>query len=490
MPQLFGFEDFFHLGTKFGFRVMLPSSVFKPTLVTSLSCIISTTVVTLWLVYQYREREHRCRRQRRRRQLDHPNSLLQSELPSAYEKLIGCTPLIRLDILSELLDRSIYVKMESLNPGGTGKDRAALCMIQHKEYLGELPPPKKSNEVTSVVATSTVNYQEYTFHEGCTPSELLSLECLPFVLRYAMKKSQSGGLVVEGTSGSTGISVATLCVARGHACLVVLPDDQAPEKKNILKALGATVLVVPTASISNPQHYVNIARRLAIMAKNELGLQAVFLDQFENLANGKVHFTCTGPEIYRECPQLDAFVMSAGTGGTIAGVASYLKKLKPSVKIVLVDPPGSALYHAVQHGIAYAPQQKEQSLRRHRYDTIAEGIGLDRWTANLREGKKFLDKAVQVTDQEAVDMAHYLLRTEGLWVGSSSAMNVVGAVKTASELHTGATIVTVICDSGQRHVTRFWSQSFIEEWGLTWPGDKKDCLPECLLSFHTLKHKI
>jgi cysteine synthase len=454
--------------------------VFKSTSVTSLTCIVSTTVVTLWIVYQYRERKHRRRRRRRRI----PSKCRHIELHSAYEKLIGCTPLIRLDVLSELLDRSIYVKMESLNPGGTGKDRAALCMIQQKESIGELPPPKKSLDDSSFLATSTANSQEYDCNEGDMPSESLSLEYLTFVLRLAMKKSESGGLVIEGTSGSTGISLATLCAARGHACLVVLPDDQAPEKKTILKALGATVLVVPTASISNPQHYVNIARRLALMARNDLGIRAIFLDQFENLANGKVHFNCTGPEIYRDCPQLDAFVMSAGTGGTIAGVASYLKEQKPSVKIILVDPPGSALYHAVQHGIAYAPQQKEQSIRRHRYDTIAEGIGLDRWTANLREGKDFLDKAIQITDQDAVDMAHYLLRTEGLWVGSSSAMNIVGAIKTASELPPGATIVSVICDSGQRHVTRFWSQSFIEEWGLVWPGDKKAYLPECLINFN------
>jgi cysteine synthase A len=300
-----------------------------------------------------------------------------------------------------------------------------------------------------------------------------------------MKRSQSGGLVIEGTSGSTGISLATLCAARGHACLVVLPDDQAPEKKRILQVLGATVRIVPTASISNPNHYVNVAKKLAAIARDQ-GIAAVFIDQFENLANFKVHYEHTGPEIYNACPQLDAFCMSSGTGGTIAGVAKYLKERKPSVRIVLVDPPGSALFHAVQHGIAYAPQQQERGLKRHRYDTIAEGIGLDRLTANFNQGMDCMDESIRVADQEAVDMACYLLQSEGLWVGSSSAMNVVGAVRAALALPIGSTVVTVICDSGQRHVARFWNKDFISDWGLLWPQDSEvACVPECMQDAHS-----
>ncbi|KAI2498722.1 pyridoxal-phosphate dependent enzyme [Fragilaria crotonensis] len=312
-----------------------------------------------------------------------------------------------------------------------------------------------------------------------------SLSSLQQAIQFAMKRSQSGGLVIEGTSGSTGISLATLCAARGHACLVVLPDDQAPEKKRILEVLGATVRIVPTASISNPNHYVNVAKKLASVAR-EQGIAAVFIDQFENLANFKVHYEHTGPEIYNSCPQLDAFCMSSGTGGTIAGVAKYLKERKPSVRIVLVDPPGSALYHAVQHGIAYAPQQQERALKRHRYDTIAEGIGLDRLTTNFNHGIEFMDESVRVSDQEAVDMAYYLLQTEGLWVGLSSAMNVVGAVRAALALPPGSTVVTVICDAGQRHVARFWNKDFIADWGLIWPQDSEVAsLPECMKEVHS-----
>lgn len=285
---------------------------------------------------------------------------------------------------------------------------------------------------------------------------------------------------MEGTSGSTGISLATLCAARGHGCIVVLPDDQAPEKKLILQTMGATVRVVPTASISNPQHYVNIARRVAQAAQKQ-GIDAVFINQFENLANFQTHYDTTGPELWKQAQHsIQAFCMSAGTGGTIAGVAQFLKEQDASIRIVLVDPPGSSLYHAIVHGVAYAPQQRERGLKRHRYDTIAEGIGLDRLTQNFTRGQEYISRAVRVSDQEAVDMAHYLLRTEGLWVGSSSAMNVVGAVRTALELPEGSKVVTVVCDSGQRHVTRFWNKEFITNWGLEWPNDGDERVPECL----------
>jgi cysteine synthase A len=280
--------------------------------------------------------------------------------------------------------------------------------------------------------------------------------------------------------------LATLCAARGHACIVVLPDDQASEKQAILTVLGAVVWIVPCSAISNPNHYVNIARRVAETARSLFGIPAVFIDQFENQANYHAHYTTTGPEILRQCPRLDGFVMSSGTGGTIAGVATYLKEqTQGKCRVVLVDPPGSALYHRVHHGVIYAPQQREQVLKRHRYDTLAEGIGLDRMTDNFRLGVDMIDDAIRVTDQEAVDMAHFLLRTEGLWVGSSSAMNVVGAVRVASLMQPDSTIVTVICDAGQRHVTRFWNADFIREWGLIWPGDDdgEKRIPACLQEF-------
>jgi cysteine synthase A len=305
-------------------------------------------------------------------------------------------------------------------------------------------------------------------------------------IHQAMIRSRTGGLCVEGTSGSTGISLATLCAARGHACLVVLPDDQASEKKAILTTLGAVVHVVPNAAISNPNHYFNIARHVAEIARTRFCISAVFMNQFENEANFRVHYSTTGPELYNQCPQMDAFVMSSGTGGTIAGVAKYLKSVvQNKCRVVLVDPPGSALYHRIHHGVAYAPQQRERAMKRHRYDTLAEGIGLDRMTHNFGLGVDCVDDAIRVSDQEAVDMAHWLLRNEGLWVGSSSAMNVTGAVRVASSLPEGSTVVTVICDAGSRHVTRFWNADFIREWGLVWPGDEAEGrIPECLQPYY------
>lgn len=186
--------------------------------------------------------------------------------------------------------------------------------------------------------------------------------------------------------------------------------------------------------------------------------------------------------------------MSAGTGGTVAGVGRFLKeKTMGKCRVVLVDPPGSVLYHKIQDGIAYTPQQAERSLKRHRYDTIAEGIGLDRLTHNISAGMEFVDEAIRVTDQEALDMAHWLLQSEGLWVGSSSSMNVVGAIRTALTLPKASRVVTVICDAGSRHVTRFWNREFCQTWGLTWPQDEKSGgshVPECLQSVYdsTLKN--
>ena len=393
---------------------------------------------------------------------------------SAYESLIGDTPMVRLPKLSALISRHIYVKMESLNPGGTGKDRAALSMLKAAEAAGRLPRAAATTVSPRRVVASNSNAND-------APSTYDSI--LDDVLQQSMHRSRTGGLVVEGTSGSTGISLATLCASRGHACLVVLPDDQAAEKQGILKTLGAVVHVVPNAAISNPNHYVNVARRLAERARKVWGFSAVFTDQFENVANYQVHCDQTGPEIARQCPGLCAFVMSSGTGGTISGVGRYLKENGWSrCKVILVDPPGSALYNKVEHGVAYALQQRERSLKRHRYDTLAEGIGLDRVTKNLALGVNFIDTAIRVTDQEAVDMAHWLLENEGLWVGSSSAMNIVGAVRTALDEAEGSIIATIVCDNGNRHLTRFWNRIFCIDWGLQWPGDEPHGtrLPECL----------
>ena len=434
---------------------------------------------------------------------------------TAHEQLIeGGTPLIKLRFVSKLIKRSIYVKMESMNPGGTGKDRAALNMIRVAEKEKKLPPAISVGgtyddelflqESSSVGKTCHCNTNEVT-------ASMIEKDLESMILQ-AMESSRTGGLVVEGTSGSTGIALATLCASRGHACLVVLPDDQAIEKQLILRSLGAVVYEVPTASISNPKHYVNLGRKAAMIAREKYGFHAIFVDQFENMSNFDVHYHQTGPEILRQLNgrQLDAFVMSSGTGGTIAGIAKYLKKRnrhnndttifrllrqiigiafsvvknndssKYGIEVVLVDPPGSVLYNKIEHGVAYTTEQRERHMRKHRYDTIAEGIGLDRVTRNFSSGVNFIDRAIRVTDQEAVDMAHWILQTEGLWVGSSSAMNLVGAIRTALSYPGECSVLTFICDGGQRHLTRFWDPQFIERWGLQWPAP--NCIPECLQS--------
>jgi len=291
---------------------------------------------------------------------------LTSPNEGSYEALIGNTPLICLKKASSIVGngKKIYVKMESLNPGGTGKDRAALSMILNAQKSGHLPPEKSGV-----------------------------------------------GVVVEGTSGSTGISLASLCASKGYSCIIFMPDDQAKEKRNILECLGAEVNVVPTAAISNPKHYVNLARQKAEEINKSDPNTAAFMNQFENTANFNTHYRNTGPEILDQMngKMVDAFVMSSGTGGTLAGVGSYLKEKNPKVKVVLVDPPGSSLYNKIKFGVAFAEEQRERLLRRHRYDTIAEGVGLDRVTSNFALGveRKVITDAIRVTDQEMVDMAHW-----------------------------------------------------------------------------------
>lgn len=432
------------------------------------------TCAVLLVAYRWQKETSRCH---------------QEPTTSAYESLVGSTPLVRLNKLSSLLgnNRSIYVKMECMNPGGTGKDRAALRMIQDAEKCRHLPPPLDPSTSTSslpplnCVSPSSNENDEDSSHEIDNSIDL------------AVSRSRTGGIVVEGTSGSTGISLASLCAVRGHSCIVVIPDDQAKEKQTTLRCLGAVVHVVPNAAISNPNQYVNVARRIAKRINTRYGqesgtiIKAAFINQFENLSNYMVHRDVTGPELWSQSSgKIDAFVMSSGTGGTIAGVGQYLKSRSNDVKVVLVDPPGSALYNKIEHGVAFASQQCERSLRRNRYDTLAEGIGLDRITANFSKGCDYggIDQAVRVSDQEAVDMAHWLLREEGIFVGSSSAMNVVGAVRVAAGMPSGRSVVTIICDGGQRHLTRFWNRDFIEvDRGLQWPdhgGSSK--LPDCLES--------
>ncbi|KAG8466246.1 hypothetical protein KFE25_002002 [Diacronema lutheri] len=331
---------------------------------------------------------------------------------------VGRTPLVELRSLSALTGCRILAKLELLNPGGSIKDRVAWRAVLDAERAGTLRP---------------------------------------------------GGTVVEGTSGSTGISLAVVARARGYSCHLVVPDDMSANKLQLIRALGVTVEVVKPASIVNDDHYVNRARAHAARLPN-----AVFIDQFESASNFAAHAQTTGPEIWEQCGgRLDAFVMSAGTGGTIAGVSRVLKARDPRVRVVLADPPGSSLHHRVRHGVAWAPEQAERTLQRHRYDTMVEGVGADRITSNF--ARALIDDAVRIGDDETVAMARALLEHEALFVGASGAMNCAAAVRTARALGPGHTIVTVLCDGGQRYTNSPFFAALVA------------CAPQCAAHSGTVK---
>lgn len=307
-----------------------------------------------------------------------------------------------------------------------------------------------------------------------------------------------GGVVTEGSAGSTAISLATVAPAYGCKCHVVIPDDAAIEKSQILEALGATVERVRPVSITHRDHFVNVARRRAMEA-NELAMKhrkdeqmngqaleqtngfqcdgekqsvvssytgGYFADQFENMANFRAHYEGTGPEIWEQTGgNVDAFVAAAGTGGTVAGVSRFLQEKKSNVKCFLIDPPGSGLYNKVTRGVMYTREEAEGRRLKNPFDTITEGIGINRITKNFMMAK--LDGAFRGTDKEAVEMSRFLMKNDGLFLGSSSAMNCVGAVRAAQALGPGHTIVTILCDSGMRHLSKFFSAEYLFQYGLT-----------------------
>ncbi|KAK3811187.1 MAG: cysteine synthase [Benniella sp.] len=330
--------------------------------------------------------------------------------------LIGNTPMMRIKSLSDATGCGILAKAEFLNPGGSTKDRVALSMINTAERDRILTPG-------------------------------------------------NGSTIFEGTVGSTGISLAMIAKARGYNAWIVMPDDVALEKSQLLEKLGAHVEKVRPVSIVDKNQFVNLAKRRALEfgkdangeGSSESQRTGFFADQFENLANFEAHFTTTGPEIYKQTKgRVDAIVMGAGTGGTLAGVAKYLKARLPSLRTYLADPQGSGLFNKIKYNVMYSPTEKEGKRKRHQVDTVVEGVGINRLTRNFAMSDGFIDDAIKVTDQEAIDMARYLVHQEGLFIGSSSAVNCVAAVRIARELGPGHTIVTLLCDSGQRHLTKFW----------------------------------
>lgn len=248
-----------------------------------------------------------------------------------------------------------------------------------------------------------------------------------------------------------------------------MPSDISTEKSALLLHLGATVERVPPASIIDTNQFVNLARRRAeehTLDPSRKG-RGFFADQFENTANYLAHQNSTGPEIYRQtcCSPgggLDVFIAGAGTGGTISGVALYLKPLLPDLRIVLADPQGSGLYNKIKYGVMFSPTEAEGTRRRHQVDSIVEGVGITRLTKNFEAGMHLIDDAVKVSDFEAMQMARWLVEKEGLFVGASSAVNCVAVAKLVKQegwKGSGKRIVTVICDSGTRHLSKFWKQA-------------------------------
>ena len=297
------------------------------------------------------------------------------------ESTVGHTPLIHLPALSAATNCTILAKVEYLNGAGNSpKDRVAQSIIDNAE-------------------------------------------------RHGFVRPNSGDVIYEGTVGSTGISLASLARARGYTAHIVMPDDQAYEKSDLLLKLGAKVERVTPAPITSPENYINLARRRAQEHTDDADRKGrgFFADQFENEANWRAHFDGTGPEIWTQTEggKLDAFVAGAGTGGTISGVAMYLKDrmgLK-RCRVVLADPQGSGLYNRVKYGVMFDGSEKEGTRRRQQVDSVVEGIGCNRVTANFEAGRVLIDDAVRVPDEQAVRVARYLAEKEGIFVGSSSAVN-------------------------------------------------------------------
>jgi cysteine synthase A len=319
---------------------------------------------------------------------------------------VGNTPLIRLGRLSAETGCEIYGKAEFMNPGGSVKDRAARAIVLDAERRGVLKP---------------------------------------------------GGTVVEGTAGNTGIGLAHVCNARGYRCVIVMPDNQSPEKYALIAALGAEVRRVKTVPYSDPNHYQKVAGRLA----DELP-DAIWANQFDNTANRRAHVETTGPEIWEQTGgSIDAFVAASGTGGTVAGVSEYLKSRSSKVRTVVADPPGSALYEYIRNGVVKATGS----------GSITEGIGIGRITANMQDAP--IDDAVHVEDAETVSYVYRLLREEGLFVSSTSGINVAAAVRVARQLGPGQTVVTVLCDTGSKYLSRLFNRDWLAAKGLleaAYPG--------------------
>jgi cysteine synthase A len=320
---------------------------------------------------------------------------------------IGNTPLIKLKRASELTGCTILGKAEFMNPGQSVKDRAGKWMILEAEKRGDLKP---------------------------------------------------GGLVVESTAGNTGIGLAVVASARGYRTLIVIPNTQSQEKKDMLRLCGAELVEVPAVPYANPNQYQHLGKRLAEQLRKTEPNGVLFADQWNNLDNAKAHYESTGPEIWQQTDgKLDGFVCSVGTGGTLAGTSRYLKEKNKNIVIACADPRGAGMYEWFKHGEAKATPG----------GSITEGIGLNRVTAVISTAK--VDDAFLIPDEEAVPVIFELLEHEGLCLGGSTGINVAGAIRLARQLGPGKTIVTVLCDSGNRYQSKLFNPDFMRSKNLPLP---------------------
>jgi cysteine synthase len=321
------------------------------------------------------------------------------DIKNGFVGSVGNTPLIRLNSFSDETGCEILGKAEFLNPGGSVKDRAALYIIQDAEAKGLLHP---------------------------------------------------GGTVVEGTAGNTGIGLTHICNARGYKCLIIIPETQSQEKMDALRALGAEVRPVPVVPYKDPNNYVKLSGRIASEMDN-----AIWANQFDNLANRQAHYETTAPEIWAQTDgKIDAWVAATGTGGTYAGAAMFFKDKNPNIRCVVADPMGSGLYSYAKTG--------EISIEG---SSITEGIGNSRITENMIGAP--IDDAIRIDDRECLRVVYQLLRKDGLFMGGSVGINVGAAVALAKEMGPGHTIVTVLCDSGSRYQSRLYNAEWLASKGLS-----------------------
>ncbi|WPO39608.1 cysteine synthase A [Tardiphaga sp. 42S5] len=321
---------------------------------------------------------------------------------------IGNTPLIKLKRASELTGCTILGKAEFMNPGQSVKDRAGKWMILEAEKRGDLKP---------------------------------------------------GGLIVESTAGNTGIGLAVVASARGYRTLIVIPETQSQEKKDMLRLNGAELIEVPALPFANPNNYQHVGRRLADQLRKTEPNGVLFADQWNNLDNAKAHYESTGPEIWEQTGgKVDGFISAVGTGGTLAGTTRYLKEKNNNIVTACADPNGFAMYNWFKHGEAKSTPG----------DSITEGIGIGRVTPVIETAK--VDTAFLIPDEEAVTVIYDLLQHEGLCLGGSTGINIAGAIRLAKELGPGKTIVTLLCDSGGRYQSKLFNPDFMRSKNLPVPA--------------------